>query len=199
MRTGSTARYDAPERVFGRARKLARCKRPSRPESRNIATDRCLQSQSRPIPAVANGTSAIPKSTGTNAVPRPTGMRTLLIVDLVACLNPWFPHQAASTPLSGCMRRASRRARHPALRFWPSCFPPDETLRRRVSGWGSGLSPAPVSAFPGAGERPEPQPVTAAVLNTTRRAKTRSATKTKWNAPNGGAPARSRIRRRAPP
>lgn len=117
MRTGSTTRYDAPERAFARARKLARCKRPSRPESRNGTTDRCLQSQSRPIPAVANGTSAITKSTGANAVPRPTGMRTLLIVDLVACLNSWFPHQAVATALSGCMRRAPRRARHPHFDF----------------------------------------------------------------------------------
>ena len=40
---------------------------------------------------------------------------------------------------------------------------------RRRSGWGSGLSPTPVSAFPGAGDRPEPQPRTAAVLKTTGR------------------------------
>ena len=77
-------------------------------------------------------------------------------------------------------------------------YPARRELRRRISGWGSGLCPAPVSAFPGAGQRPEPQPSIVVVLNTLRRANTLS-TGNRGEKRRTEARRHSRIRRRAPP
>ena len=107
---------------------------------------------------------------------------------VAACQNLWFPHQAASTLLSGCMRRASRSGAICSSYLSDCASRPIETLRRRTEGRGSELFSAPVSAFPGAEKSSEPRPRLRAP-NAPGRAKTRSATRT--NEVKGAQPRRT--------
>ena len=120
--SGPSAGHAAPERVFGRARKLARCKQCPGPHlARSSPTDAGARNRGR-SPPLRTAPARYPTV-------RSGWGRELQL---------WLPHPSALTPLSGCMRRASRRARR--LRFdFDRCAssPTSAQAPHRRSGFGT--------------------------------------------------------------
>jgi len=113
---------------------------------------------SSPIPAVANDISATPNTNGCNATSNEKVVATLTFGSRIKRFRRLYP--------AACAVRLVGRGLCTSILM--AVFPARRALRRRTAGWGSGLAPAPVSAFPGAGARPEPQPCDLSRMNASR-------------------------------
>ena len=140
--SGPSAGHAAPERVFGRAGRLARCKERSRSARPRIAVDRCR------------------KSNGCRSPPLRTAPARQPTLRLVACPNPRFPHRAATPASIRLHVPCDSSGVASALRFWRPRFPADERSRAASQAGVRVSFPRPCLPFRARERDPNPNPRT---------------------------------------